>query len=1071
MRNINELIGIIKGINFDGVINDKEVVNLQSWVDKNRNLTYEPRQVELIKLVDSVLEDHAIDDEERKLLLNYSEEFLRGMSDNTDKIYELNGIIEGIVCDGEVNKAEVYHLKEWMDEYGDFIRNYKTSADLCKAVDDILEDGVVSEEEQQQLLDMLADRIKNSQFETKLNYLCNQVKVRKNIGIELINILDNETAMHEIHKRAEAQLIRALSSYSSYIANQEIIVVSLVLIAMLEYDGNYYRSVRDTYHEVYRRYSEQKVEGLIRSILGRYKKQSESGSRSRIINVALENAIVPKAFLPAFFEFIFDIYKLNFGYDLPEEPYEDFKFVFEGLRNNMLSDGDVISINVTQKTYKLIATTKQLITKEDGMDAIIKLSILIVKLIDKRFWNKEIEIYNSYLKAGYEGWEKQLKDTSRVGHEHRRGYSHILSRWEPKFMMANNTVYLIPPTHKVKAQYDYRNIAVVVSNGEEELYRNNWCDIREIIGGYQINAEKIVIEKPLGNLTYRLVVGNEIIYDSKSKLYRNCVVFNGDGQEINNNSDYEGTAYFCYRAGEIELQNIVTKEYYCIGYKLVRLGDAIGVGRDIFNFSSMVKAGVYGQLHRNCFIQHENYDNYLPVFKVVNVILFEADNISNKFEIVINGKSKKLSEMQYKDTYRETITKYVVELHLEKSGFYTIEVNQLTPGKKVRILKEAFVYDAELEYNTTSVDDRIFRAKIVSGIIDDIIDTEIRAEKFDIGFIKFEIGGEVYSYLLPFDLGFYRIDERYWQPVSSELWINDISLDSVMTLYDSECDGLLVYTEDGVLAEDDIVLQDKGFYKQVAIGFLNSYKTNNRYVLLVFTVDGKKKYATVCYNKCVMEEENTEVLFLDNPKQVMITPAFHGKNKVFFEVFNVDGKKVYQSKALSSGQTEAIVEFNSFEEYTINFHEKTKILMLRKNTLLLQVKRIFYAKQDFVGRIFKIDEAYFNQSIKGVFVEKVYRFNKVYVRIEEILEEGIFRGDIFVKTFRGEWSLDGINPVEIEVCSEIIDDTLDIYITNAQYGDGLLLDFAKHGILNSLEHPTAPDIFLYTISTKGEMQS
>lgn len=34
--------------------------------------------------------------------------------------------------------------------------------------------------------------------------------------------------------------------------------------------------------------------------------------------------------------------------------------------------------------------------------------------------------------------------------------------------------------------------------------------------------------------------------------------------------------------------------------------------------------------------------------------------------------------------------------------------------------------------------------------------------------------------------------------------------------------------------------------------------------------------------------------------------------------------------------------------------------------------------------------------------------------------------------------------------------------------DGLLFDPEYRGILNSLEHPTAPDIFLYTISMKGE---
>ena len=38
MRNINELIGIINGISYDGIINKLEVARLSSWVKKNRNI-------------------------------------------------------------------------------------------------------------------------------------------------------------------------------------------------------------------------------------------------------------------------------------------------------------------------------------------------------------------------------------------------------------------------------------------------------------------------------------------------------------------------------------------------------------------------------------------------------------------------------------------------------------------------------------------------------------------------------------------------------------------------------------------------------------------------------------------------------------------------------------------------------------------------------------------------------------------------------------------------------------------------------------------------------------------------
>ena len=1068
MQNINELIGIIKGINFDGVINDKEVLRLQSWVDKNRNLAYDKQQMELIKMVDSVLEDHIIDDSEKELMITACEEFLKDAGDNSSRIYELNCIIEGVVCDGEVNEAEILRLKEWMDVYGDSIRDHKPSAELCKAIDDILEDGIVTEEEQAELLNMLNKRITNAQFENKLAYLCKLVKEKKNIGTDLIDILNNESAMNEIHSRAESNLMQAVGSYSGYCRNQEIIVVSLVLIAMLEYDGNYYDSVRETYKSLYERFSEQKVEGKIRSILSKYKKQSDSGSRTRIINVALENAIVPQTFLSAFFEFIFDIYKLNFEYDLPEEPYEDFQFVFEGLRSNMLSDGDDISINVTQKTYKLIAATKQLISREDGLDAVIKLSIIIVKLIDRRFWDKEIKIFNPYLKAGYEGWEKTLKESVRGGYEHKKSDSELRSRWEPKFLMHNNSVYLNPPAHRVKSKYNYRDIAVVVLNDGEEIYRNNNCDIREIIGGYQVNTEKIELTMPLGRLTYRLVAGSEIIYDSKDKLHRNCIVFNNSGQEINNNTDFEGTVYIVYRKGEASIDNILTKDKYCIGYKLVRLGDAIEIGHDVFNFSSMAKPGIFGQLYPDCCVQKDNEDKIIPVYHDTCFVVFEANNTSSKFEIDINGKPYKLSEMQYKATEKVGSTKYVVELDLQESGVYEIEVYQLAAECKNKILQAEMAFDTELTYTKEMIEGSVYRVRVTSRLLSHSIDSEIMIDDFEPGFIQFEYAGDSYSYFLPFDFGFYKLSGCEWCSQADDLWIDDINDKSVLSLYDSECDGLLLYTESGTLSEDDIKLIDRGYYKQLPVFFLTSYKNGNRYVTLAFTANGKVKYAVPCYNKCIIDEEKTEILCFDDPKKVTITPVFHGKNKVFYELFNPAGEKILTSKLLESGQTSTLTNFKSFQEYTFQFHEKTKILQLRKNTLLLEEHKTFYAKEDFIGRSFKITEAYFNQVIRGDFVEKQWFFNKYFLMLTDVLdaEDGLFEGQIYSKSYKGDFFLYNINPVEVEICSDVIDGTMDIYMTNQ--GDGLLFDPEHRGIMNSMDHPTAPDIFLYTISMKGE---
>lgn len=71
-----------------------------------------------------------------------------------------------------------------------------------------------------------------------------------------------------------------------------------------------------------------------------------------------------------------DIYKLNFDSNLPDDLYGEFQFVYDGLQNVMRSESDEVQVNVTKKTYKLIKSTKQLITNPIYNDAVIKLDLL-----------------------------------------------------------------------------------------------------------------------------------------------------------------------------------------------------------------------------------------------------------------------------------------------------------------------------------------------------------------------------------------------------------------------------------------------------------------------------------------------------------------------------------------------------------------------------------------------------------------------------------------------------------------------------------------------------------------------
>lgn len=1067
MRNIVELIGIIQGINFDGVINEKEIKGLKQWVDKNRNLAYDKIEVELINIVDKVLEDGIIDKQEKKLLVSSARNILLNSDEVSTKIYELNGIIEGVICDEKINKAEIIHLKKWMDDNGDLIKGYSSSVKIANAIDNILEDEIVTEEEKESLLKLLSDKVQDSQFNSKIDYLCKKVKQRENIGVDLIDVLDSDNSIIQIHKKAEEQLLKALSSYSGFCSNREIIVISLVLIAMLEYDGNYYENVRNTYLQAYERYSEQKVEGLIRSILSRYKHEEDSNSRVRIINVALENSIVPQDFLPGFFEFIFDIYKYNFEYDIPDDLFDEFKFVYEGLKNNLLSEGDDISINVTQKTYKLIAATKKLLTREDGIDAVIRLSILIVKLIDKRYWNKPVNLFNPYLKSGYEVWEKQLAEKAEGLRS--RGLSELKSRWEPKFYFENNSVMLVPPVHKVKAQYDYKKIEIVVENDDLELYRNSLCDIREIIGGYQINSPIIKIKNPIGKLKYKLICGEDVIYDSKDKLFRNYIIFDNKCQEISNNTDYEGNVSIIFKFGECNLELASQNEHYCVAFKLIRSGDSLQIGNDVFNFSSFIKPGIFGQLHKNCFIHDIESDLYIPIYKEMNVVVFEADSFISKFEISINDKPYKLSDLSYKNTIRNNISKYVVELDIKEANIYELEIKQIKDGKKNRLFSTRFAYDPKLTYSSEKIDDDCYEVLINSDLLDKKIKNEITVDNYDFDSFMFKYDNHEYSLVIPLEFKFFRVDNSKWCSIAEDLWVDEINYDSKLYLLDTESDELSVYDEDGHLIEDNIAITDKEFYKIVNVGFLNSYKNNKKYEKLVFMSGGRRIAVIYCFNKCVMEANKTEIIISNNEKRISVTPNYRGKNKVFFEVINDAGEIIFKSKFLESGQTDYIDDFDSFREYIIRFHEKTNILQLRKNTLLLEKRMMFYSKDAFIGRRFKISEICYNEPHPGLFLEKTVRLNKCYIQIDKTVGKDIFLGSVFVQSKNEYKYLNKINPVEIELCGEIVEDSIDAYIVNDEYKEGLLLDEYDKTIMNTLESKKAPDIFIYTLDLKRKV--
>lgn len=151
--NINELYGIIQGINYDGEINQKEIDKLKKWVQENLVNKIYTLFNKIITTVEKILEDNVISAYEKIELFKLVE------SINHSKIYNettlalqvLEGIISGISCDNIINFSEIQMLEKWLDG-NDYLSDVYPYDKICLIVKEVLEDGKLTEEEKEYIL-------------------------------------------------------------------------------------------------------------------------------------------------------------------------------------------------------------------------------------------------------------------------------------------------------------------------------------------------------------------------------------------------------------------------------------------------------------------------------------------------------------------------------------------------------------------------------------------------------------------------------------------------------------------------------------------------------------------------------------------------------------------------------------------------------------------------------------------------------------------------------------------------------------------------------------------------------
>lgn len=1033
---MSELLGILNSINYDEVINDLELESLKQWIEVNSNNS-DPRFHEIIDKLNKILEDNKITESEKVDIIKIAEQYY-SLGKSFDNTAELVGIIEGMISDNEINFMEVEKLKKWMSENTQLAGSFFYDR-LNVIIRTISGDGILDDTKKQQLHILLIFLLKDNTLNQRIDILKAKVKEREIIGNQLIELINDNTIIKRIHNQAIKQIgILVNRNCSVYAIDSEIIFLSLTLIGLLNYDSNFWDYVRTEYETLYDKFNEQKIEGQIRNVINKYKTDNDP----RIISYVLKNAIVPKPFLPSFFDFIYDIYRLNFNYSIdPRTDLKDeFSFVYEGIKKGLNYENDDFNLAVTNKTYRLIKTTKELILDETKIKSLIDLSVTVLKIIDNYYWStNKNEINNEYFKYGFETWKTNSEKTIK---ESKTRTSTFKSRWEPEFRLDGNRIYLSIPNHKIKSYYDYGSLKIEIFNDEEKLYEKNRPDVYDIIGGYRIEQkDAILIEAPLDKLRYVLSCKDEIIYDSKERLFRKFIFFNESGNELENNKDYEGTVILCSKLEQKGFQKMNGTDKYIISYKQVKNGEYVKIDDELFNFSTILNPGIVGvEKHGKVIIDGIEQ----IIYEDIEGIIYESEKSSQNIALIVNGKRSKLSDYDVEEKQRGLYHNYFIKMQLDSKS-YKVDIEELENGSYIDKKSFNFVLDKSFDFT------------IEQSNINEYLETikflgkkyvkSINYEEDDINNLSFD--DENIAFIIPNGLQIYKLDHDKWSDINdlnNYIWINDITIYSNLRINGVTFTSVQVKDEEGKLLSTLYPTIEK-YYYDLSVGTLRSYNSYD-FIYLDFYNEDRKIGILKVYCKCNINNNLTNIYFDKDDLKYHGSVSFYGKGNIYVRVKNESDEIVYEHHIENNEKFE-IACLRSFEKYTLEVIDKKIGFTLQGTTVLYSKNLKYYSFEDFVGKYFQVYSADYDQKICGVWQNRSRLLYNTYVEILERIdsaEDVKFIGNLYVHKGEKKY-LENVNPVEIIFEGDPnLNGQIPTYITIE--GDMLFNDFANHSILN-----------------------
>lgn len=870
--------------------------------------------------------------------------------------------------------------------------------------------------------------------DNKFNLIIGEIKelLRSNklIGNKLIENYDNNEFFDYINKRAEKILIYNLSTPYLTIEESYEVIISLSFIALKFYTGNFWENVNNQYKKLYTipGVKPQKVRNKIVEILKGFR-----GNDKRYIEYPIKNAIVPYAFLDKYYDFMFDIYRLNFKESLPENLTEEVRYIFEAIYEKINADSDELNIEVTNKTYKLIKSTQNIIKNEENLLELCELSASVLERIQAYIWNYNTDLEeNSYFNTSFERFlHTNRSEKRRLNEFEKKEYQ---SRWKTTFRLINNEVYLITPIHKVDDKFDPTKLDIWAYNDDDIISIEEKPVAVPSIGYSTVEPQNILVDKPLGKLSYMISAGKEEIYNSKDNLYRDYILFNEDGYEIKTDTNYTGICSIVFRdVTENGIHLKAKRRYYDVGEIYVKQGNCFTLNDEIITFTGKVKNGIIGEINLNC--KAKVNDEYVDVYDSAKCIVFNCDDTVENIGIEINDKRIKLKDLDYKIS---SLNKSVqLDISDIRDGYYKLRIFDFIQNKN--IFYKNFVLDSNIKINCTKNFFRNYLINFESNLIGNITrNININNELSTI--IAFQNNNEIIEYEVSVNIPLYQIDDGEYRDIDEYIWANDLSNYSKITLVNFEFDALEIKDEKFKNICEPYLLNGKTNIIEGKL--LRNFNERTEFYLNLKNSNKVKTYQLWVLNTCKLIDNETFVNYDKNTEKLIINTSYIGKDSVFVRLKNVSGSTIFEEEIPNN--ISCIKKENLYSKiyYTLEFFVKEQISIFMCNERVLGTREIFFMKYtDLIGKYCKINSIRFDDFRNQ---DKELILNNTFIQFNELLskEKNIFIGEIYRMQMGEKITFDSVNPVKIEILTDNYTEIVNCIITTMDE-DGLLYNIEK----------------------------